>query len=182
MPDEKVVSLNQIINGGPGTIIESTIKNYYSENHSPFTMIDVINDKTTRLNKPDVFDRFDNLSKAAILLFNLIKRNRDPKTNIAVMDEFNNYNKSKIRATYRKLVELQKEDLVLKVYDFIDLSKLIDMPDFELCAKAKKFSYMINPKLIHPKAYKDKKNYGPSLILWELLKSKKLKTLEEEED
>ncbi len=31
MPDEKVVSLNQIINGGPGTIIESTIKNYYSE-------------------------------------------------------------------------------------------------------------------------------------------------------
>lgn len=179
MEQERITGIQNNIYGPAGSIIESKIYYNNSEDHSPFGMIDPLNDKTMRKLRMDLVKRFTKLSKAALLLFDEIKDNRDPKTNIAVMEQFHDMTKSQLRATYRKLVELKEQELILKVHTLDNLETLINFPGLNLKAKPSKFSYMINPKLVHPKVFKGEKNYEPSLILWDLLKQAKQDSIEE---
>ena len=111
----------------------------------------------------DIFDRLAVISKSATILFNDIKLKSDPKLGIAVMEVFENYDKVKMRSTYKRLSELRKIDLIQKIKKVRIKDPNIQDLD-TLTIPTEKHSYMINPHLLKPKKY----TYASSL--WEALK------------
>ena len=97
----------------------------------------------------DIFDLILSVPRNTGLLFNEIKERSDPELGIAVMSQFEKYDKSKMGTTYQRLASLQKIGLIRKIIPF-------ELPVEELSQlktpfiKPEKFSYMINPHLLKP--------------------------------
>ena len=98
-----------------------------------------------------------------------MKAHHIPYTNIVVMDEFEDYEKSKMSTTYKRLVELQNAHLIVRLQSVNELMPLMEYPGFNIQATPKKFSYMINPDYIQPKHHKERKTYEPAIALWNVL-------------
>ena len=128
--------------------IDKTTESKYKE----FTQIGVLRNKNTRKTYKDLIDHLTTMAKKELILFNKIKSNRNPDTNIAVMTMFEEYPKSKMGTTYRRLAKLREINLVKKVVP-------IELPQDQLSGfKAnpiipEKYSYMINPYQLKPWKY-----------------------------
>jgi len=131
--------------------VKSTRK--FKDNYAPFSMVGELRKQNTRKNYMDIFDRLNTVSKSALNVFNQIKLNLDPKIGIATMSDWADYTPNQRRELNRRLAELRKVDLVLKLRSVDGL------------LKPAKYSYMVNPYLMIPKEYTEAKE------LWAAVKA-----------
>lgn len=137
----------------PSPGVEYTVKS--KKVYRPFGMAAPFRHKKSRSFSMDLIDKLVTVSKAAAVLFNDLKNNRCPDTNVVTMGDWGELTPSEIRSAYRKISELKKADLIVGV-EAVD-GKINKPP---------KFTYMINPYYIKPWEY-DKAKTG-----WELLGGK----------
>ena len=134
------------------------------ENYAPFGMIGPYRRNNSRKTYMDIFDLILSVPRSTGLLFNEIKENSDPELGIAVMRQFESYDKSKMGTTYQRLAALQKAGLIRKIIPFeLPVEELSQLKTPFIAPE--KFSYMINPHLLKP--YK----YSLAVQIWDLLPS-----------
>ena len=130
-----------------------TVSAAYKERLGPFQAIGRINSMfSKKVEVTDIFDILDKVSKSAYSLFNQIKNNRNPTTNIACLPK-ESLSKSQRVMYNKRLKELKNFNLIKKAVT-IDKREPI-----------KKNSFMINPRLI-----KCPDNQDKALSMWEILK------------
>jgi len=131
-------------------------RHYLREDYSPFSMIGVLRNMTNRDKETmDILDILEQLPKGAFSLFNQLKLNRDPATNMCCYP-INHLTRSEQVAIRRNLGELYKAGIVKK-------AKTTDLVN-----PLPKHSYMINPYMI--KCFE----YSRAKKVWLLLTEGKL--------
>ena len=147
---EKIEAINFLPEEGKRYKIET--EKDFKENYAPFGMIGPYKRNNARKQYMDIFDLLLSLPKSTALLFNEIKENSDKDLGIAVMTMFEDYPKSKMGTTYRRLAKLREINLVKKVVP-------IELPQDQLSGfkpnsiTPEKYSYMINPYQLKPWKY-----------------------------
>ena len=141
----------------------------YPERLSRFDRVIPFNQKTTRKFKMDLLDLITSVSKSAAILFNQLKENTDPTTNIATMTSFTELTDTQMRPINRKLAELKKATLAIKLPPTITIpSEHEDLKSITLSYNA--YSYMINPHIIYPRNYnKGDYNIQRAQQIWDII-------------
>ena len=117
----------------------------------------------------DLLDLITSVSKSAAILFNQLKENTDPTTNIATMTSFTELTDTQMRPINRKLAELKKATLAIKLPPTITIpSEHEDLKSITLSYNA--YSYMINPHIIYPRNYnKGDYNIQRAQQIWDII-------------
>ena len=127
-------------------------KRKYKEDRRPFNMVAPFRNKNSKRKSMDLLDKLLVVSKAAEQVFRDLVYNMNDSDNLVTMEEWKSIGASKMRSIYRRLVELQETELILKVKH---INKETAVPP--------KFTYMINPYIIKPWEYNKAKE------TWKLL-------------
>lgn len=126
-------------------------RKYRRENYSPFSMIGVIRDMRNRDREPiDIFEILEKVSKKAFSVFNEVKLNRDPATNMCHFP-INHLPRSAQVSIRTALGELYKAEILRKAKT---INLLNPLP---------RQTYMINPYMIKCWDYEEAKE------IWKLL-------------
>lgn len=135
-----------------------------------YTTIQELRMKNSKKPRMDLIDRLAEVSHTAFKIFNQIKLNTDRKTLISVMDEFNDIPANKKSTFYKRISELRRHDLVIKLRK-LEMYPSAD-PSIEFITLVpKKFSFMLNPYLILPEDKKQSKtNYNRAKYMWQMNK------------
>ena len=150
----------------------------YAEKHKYFSMIQELRMKNSRVERMDLLDRLADVSRSAFRLFNEIKLNTDRQSLISIMSAFGEANSTQRREINRRLAELRKQDLLIKLKTLEKYPSLEhDMKHITLVPE--KLSFMLNPYLIRPKNYKrHQTNFKKAKILWHFNKGEGYKVRE----
>lgn len=110
---------------------------------TPFSAIGPLTNKEKRTMAPDVFDRLDQVSKAAFTVFNNLKYNRAVQNNLTkYVPEDGSLSKTQKETLSRKLKELKDVDIIRQTK-----REMID-PDGVRVIRFPKGTFIINPELI----------------------------------